>query len=330
MAEKLLYSISSKGSLTFNSFNRIINNLYNPNRIKKVVDEPLGFIRFRTLRALSALGHIEVNYEKRKIYTCQPTLSLIPSFGTLRAVLTGARVPVLLDKLRKYVRDNRKKIVYERISQRSKYGLLPSVVILEVLEQNILQEVAEYSGIKYDFDQPITGTILSFSCDLQTYENQIEVFYESNREEPMKWVKHYFSPSLLRFSRIDYDENYHKLISYTNPDIPSQKMHLFWNNEKSIEVNRDWGRYLLLSKEKKNILFYNSQSLELLVPITVRLPTILERAAVMNSGFAADEIWIEPSSNRENLPYLRYKCILPEFAEILATKINQELSILPK
>ncbi len=99
MPERLLYSISARGKLSFINFSDSLNAIFSQVHKRFQVDMDFNYLKYQTLRFLDAMGHCEVDFEKRYIYVCPPSLILIPSFGLPKAILTGAAYSVLTGRL---------------------------------------------------------------------------------------------------------------------------------------------------------------------------------------------------------------------------------------
>jgi hypothetical protein len=90
---------SAIGSMKIEDFNRSARALY-PNL------DDYGIWQLK--RNLTALGHIHIDYDSRRVQVCAPWLCILPSShdGTINAVLAGARNEQFVSQLQKHAGEN--------------------------------------------------------------------------------------------------------------------------------------------------------------------------------------------------------------------------------
>lgn len=95
----VLSVVSAIGSMNMEDFNRSARTLH-PNL------DDYGIWKLK--RNLTALGHVHIDYDSRRVQACVPWLCILPTShnGTINAVLTGARNEVLLSQLQKHADEN--------------------------------------------------------------------------------------------------------------------------------------------------------------------------------------------------------------------------------
>ncbi|GAG61844.1 unnamed protein product [marine sediment metagenome] len=99
MSDTLIYAMSTRGKLNLEQFNELFRRVYSPS-FKQVEESVKVDVRRHTVRILDSLGYCEFDFDKRMVYMCKPSLMLLPFFGLPKAVLTGARSPFLVQKLK--------------------------------------------------------------------------------------------------------------------------------------------------------------------------------------------------------------------------------------
>jgi len=178
-------------------------------------------------------------------------------------------------------------------------------------------------GIDASLTQPASWTLSNFSPTLEDIVNSM-IF---KGRDTLNWYKEYFSPSTLRFSKFQSREIDLELVSYTNP-FNQQKCHLIWDGPNAAMVDRDWGRYIVLSRYRLRVLLYDERRHCLAVPATVPLPRFLGRAAALCSGLAPRRA-ILVSNPLAGLPARHpvdiYHSVPPVIASIIASKLSQDL-----
>lgn len=324
MPERLLYSISARGKLSFVNFNAVFNTVLSQVHKRSWEDIDFNNLKYQTLRFLDAMGHCDVDFGNRYIYACPPSLILIPSFGIPKAILTGARDYELVDRLKGFVSENKDSVEFHSIIQnRQRYPLLPSAIYLEAISKDLLEEVALKAGIKSKIDEPAAWDLINFSSDISGISDKT---YFELMDEP-SWPKRIFSLSNLSFNKYVTTTDAIRLVEYTNPKN-QQRLHCLWQDDKAADVDRDWGRFIILQKKKINVLLYDSKRFLFATPSSVPLPRLISRALILCTGLAPSEAVLQ-GKPVEMLPeycHLNiYDAVVPSIAEMVSNKLGQKL-----
>jgi hypothetical protein len=310
-SEIILNTISALGKIRIEKFNDLFDTVWNKSAIS---EEGFAFLRGQALRFLDALGHAEYDYDKRYLYVCSPLLILLPTSGLPRAVLTGARTTVFMKELKTIASNNRKNVSLSFQSQSFMEKLLPCAVYLEAIDKEMLKNIAGHLKINYQLDFPASWSILNFSDGVKEIEKTLK--FEPYDE--INWQQREFSKTRLTFTTAKISTGKIRLVEYTNR-VTYQKMHWLWKDNSKASVNRDWGRYILLSELGVNVLYYDSQKYQLAVPLTVPLPVLIARAITLCSGLVPRMI------NFNDCDYLVYSSIDPNLANEVAGKLGQAM-----
>src|SRR5205807_5133460 len=119
------------------------------------------------------------------------------------------------------------------------------------------------------------------------------------------------------------------LASYKNP-VNQQYVHWLWDKDRCAEVDREWGRYLILSALNCWIMPYDPKRFSLGVPSTVNLPILLARGLTLCTGRAA-RIHTTGKSSCGSVPastqLLVYDGVIPAIAESVSRKLGQKLVV---
>jgi len=324
MPERLLYAISTRGKMSFSNYSDAFASIFS--QVYKTFPEDISFtqLKFQTLRLLDALGHCDFDYGKRYVYACQPLFVLMPSFGLPRFLLTGARNEELLSRIKKFANENRDSVRRYTIPQRIEHSLLPPAIYFEAVTKDMVEKAASKVGVGIKIDEPAAWHLINFSCDICEIE-RIASF--ALRQEP-DWPKRTFSTAGLVFSRYPSIQDEIRLVEYTNP-VDQQSLHFLWQGNHAAEVNRDWGRFLVLNKQAKNIILYDTKRFMLAVPTTVPLPRLISRALTLCTGLAPLDRII-PGRPTETIPenchFNIYQSVVPSIAEVVSMKLGQALT----
>jgi len=270
--------------MSINKFNATFDALCQPAGISsKEVD--LNNIRRQTIRYLDSLGHCEFDFDsdRRQVFACPPVLVSLPPYGLPKAVLTGARTPSMVRKMKDFVKGNHNSVSHSSTLQRSEHPLLPSAIYIEAVDHDYLWKVAQAAHIGYYLTAPAAWSLVNFSAGIENVGYKL--VYEDRAD--INWLKRTFSTDAPTFSKSHNTENVQGLVEYTNPQS-QQKLHWIWDGNRAAEVDRYWGRYMILADKGVDVLLYDERCHQLVVPSTVPLPHFLARAATLCTGLAPD------------------------------------------
>ena len=324
MSELLLQAISTRGRMSIDKFNATFDALCQPAGISsKEVD--LNNVRRQTIRYLDSLGHCEFDFDsdRRQVFACPPVLVALPPYGLPKAVLTGARTPSMVRKMKDFVKGNHNSVSHSSTLQGSEHPLLPSAIYIEAVDYDYLMKVAQAAHIGYYLTAPAAWSLVNFSAGIENVKHNLS--YEDRVD--FDWLKRTFSTNTLTFSEKHNTENVQGLVEYTNP-MSQQKRHWIWDGDRAAEVDRDWGRYMILADEGVDVLLYDERRHQLAVPAYVPLPRFLARAATLCTGLAPAPARIGEKSIA-GLPagYSMdiYCAVPPPAATMISEKLSQNL-----
>jgi len=320
MSNELIYALSSMGRVSFSRYKGLFKTLYRPESDE---DETEVDHRNLIIRMLDSLGYFEFDPDAGKVFMCPPALVMMPTSGLPRLLLTGARTPSLITKVKAAIRDKRSMVRISRQSQAGDWLNLPDAIFLEAADIDAVRDVANKSGVFFSPGEPAGWKMVTSSVSI----NDIEAGLAFEPRQDINWEKRIFDTENLRFTfpkgTLLYDN---MLVEYTHP-FTHQKMHWLWRGKAASETNRDWGRYLALKYCGNNIVIYDESNQYLGVPLTVPLPKILARAAVLCSGKAPSIRRIdctEPSIKNNSLFYI-FREIPNVVAKMISKKTGQDI-----
>ena len=271
--------------------------------------------RMKIVRTFDALGHCEFDYKHRKVYVCPPTFVGLPTYGLPRALLTGARSPMLLENIRKAVVEKGKQARIIRIDQED--PLIPLAVIIESSSTEIMAEIAKIANLAYE-PNVAAWEMINFAAEINEMKSPLE------NKKDLNWPQRVFSNKLLRFVGKQENKEGTRLVEYRNP-INKQYIHWLWEGAVASKVDRDWGRYMSLSSNGINVLLQDKIRNHLYVPEYVPLPTYYARALTLCSGLSP---WRTVVNGQEfnlpdRLPMHVYSEVPPQIADLLGQKLSQ-------
>lgn len=298
-------------------FNSIFSTIYLSQCKRPPPD--LSHERYITIRMLDSLGYCEFDFDSRRVYVCSPLLVALPTYGLPKAVLTGARSPSLVGNLKQAIKNMRESARLIR-RQYKGYPMLPETIMLESTDLETMKEAAKTSKIAYT-QSVAAWEIINYASGIS------EVVKTSDFEEraELNWKRRIFSTKSMQFMRQTEDQDEVRLVEYINP-VNQQRVHWLWKGTLATEVDRDWGRYMVLASQGVKILIYDKLRNRLSVPEYVPLPRFFARALALCSGIAPARATI--SAHNElgfppNIPVSIFSEAPPEIVGVLSSKLSQ-------
>jgi hypothetical protein len=282
---------------------------------------------------MSALGHCDADFDRRFISICNPSIVALPRSGHPKMVWCGARTSSLVEKLLRIQKLNQEEISVEIINQTlnttfshnkmNSFFPLPNAIIIETLSEENLKKIIPELKVESVLSNSPVLQLINFSADVKELKTSIS---PTQISEP-NWISWTFNNSQLKFERRKTQDDGSILSSYICP-ITQQRLHIFWDNGKGYEIDRDWGRWLVLSEHKKNVICYDKRLQILAVPATLPLPIILARAVTFCSGRST--LTLTEGENNSDIPFGHpldaYLSVPFSVAEAIAKKLGQNLS----
>jgi hypothetical protein len=323
-SDRLLYVLSAKQEMSWTAFKSAFSSLYT--LIANVSDpEKQGIknTRLEVVRSLESLGHCDFDFTSNRVYVSPPTLVRLPCGGFPQAVLAGARSPQTLEQIKDVCNALGKHINVE-IQPDEALSLIPRRITVQVEDVEELRKIA--TSLKIHFkENPAAWEILNFSGSLQDY---LSTRKWSDAPE-INWQRQTFNTNSLQFDSYQDTETNIRLSQYKNLKRNTQTYY-FWRDGQSTEIDRDWGRYAVLSAIHLNVLIYDKRKYMMIVPIGAKLPYLIERALTLCSGYVP-EYMDKIDSLAKLLPKIRdfriFHEIPSQVAEMTASKLNQNLII---
>jgi hypothetical protein len=323
MSESLIYAMSTKGEMKLEHFNEIFKIVYLP--VVRIKEQAIDTdVRRQVIRLLDSLGYCEFDFNNRVVHMCPPCLALLPFYGLPKVILVGARTSDLITKIKNAVKKRRDKAIFSAVLSRSQNINIPVSINIEAVDTATIQEIAAETGISCAVERPAAWDLVNFSASLAEVKQSLQW---QNRAA-LNWNHKIFSTRRLIFLNQEEEKLEHRLIVYKNPNT-QQSQHWLWNGTNAAEVEREWGRYLVLSNTGLSVLLYDEDHCKLAVPVTVSLPCLLARALAMCTGLSpvlattVKQIGNIPAKH----PVQIYSGVPSVIANLIAEKVGQKITI---
>lgn len=325
-----LFGISAASSMKKKDAISFFQHLFSLTKnISEVNEKYDNFPYFRFISILQDLGHIEID-QTGNIFICPPSLILTPETHPYRAILCGARDNIIIEDLKEYISSTSGvilRIVRQDHSEFIDEIKYPDSYIVESESLKKIEMVAS-DGLDISLNKtPLaeyltskSGTIDEYEKNLVWEENKISIEKNSNLEGVFSTNKVRFVPKPMETSHLFriHPGNHYRYYYYIK------------ENKGAIIPDKDWGRFLALKDDKKNLILYNKLEKWVAIPSSTPLPVLLRKSLVLCSGLAPIQIF---NQNREqsvfsNVPYLEVYFNVPyEIIKRISEKIGQKLNI---
>jgi hypothetical protein len=316
VGDQLLLLVSARRRLTWDTFRQSFDLLHaRALSSRSGVDEPVAYVRQKSLRLLNELAHCELPPFGSSAAVCiAPTvLARLPLAGLPTAVLCGSRGSDAGTVLRTACSGFGQNARVLRIGQRAAGGYAPTALAIEATDEELLKRVASAAGVRYA-PYPPGWALLTASASLAEYEASLAW---TSDPDPI-WPRKDFDLASRTF-RAEQRSGPVRLSSFQDP-VTRRQIHRLWRGSVAATVDRSWGRWLYLHLTNMQALLFDSQRQAVAVPATVPLPGLLGRALALFSGVAPTQ---ESRPDRPDLLLDHYMGVPSEGAEVVATKLGQ-------
>jgi hypothetical protein len=311
----LLYVLSARGELSWSVYKSVFDTLASKERLRY---ENVGIARAICAWNLDALGFCEFfgGSSDRKLTSVPTHLVRLPTVQP-KSVLTGARAISTLENISTICRE-----LSIHISAEEQVGeiahLCPSRFELTAERSDHFNKLAERAGITFS-ETPAAWALAHTSGELGEIAARL-----SWQEVPeLAWPRMDFDINRCYFRPApDELRNRVRLTRYKDPKRGTVR-YCVWNEHLSAQIDPDWGRYFVLRDASKNVFYFDEKKSLLLLPKTLRLPRLLNRAATLCSGLLPKLLPAAMVTN--TCDYIAYEFVPEALASTIARKVGQNI-----
>jgi hypothetical protein len=319
IGDKLLFVISAKGEISWNAFKLVYDELTTINDEHELQST---FQHGLALRILDYLGHCDASFGTEEDFICiSPTyFARLPLAGLPSAVVIGARSPQSIRLLRDAEAESGC-VTLEVQEGKGANSPVPSRIIIHADSNEELSRFSDLLGVTY-LETPPSWSVVNYSGDLKGYADKLHW----QPSVGLNWPRKDFDSKELKFSPELVTDRY-RLSSYANPTRGGKRLHLLWKDGVYAEVDRDWGRYLILENKRENVLRYDHHRFLFCVPVNAPLPRLLMRALTLCTGLPPTRlkgIGLSDSDGRSS-EYFVFRAVPRQIALMIAEKVEQTL-----
>jgi hypothetical protein len=281
-------------------------------------------IKKASLNYFDYLGYLDYHYLSKTIVVLPPQLILLPAEKGRRALLTGGRDISLVKSMLKAAPKFRLQVEVTRQFVSNEDLLLPDAITISSFgsknegygEKSIL-DFARELDIAFNPAEFPQVHLQELSADIDTYATELLQQSEASISYE-EWAGYIFDVNTLHFEMFQKPQFSKDLALLEYRIRPWEYHHRIWIKQKCYEVDRNWGRYLLLNQFQKNYILFDANSGKAGVPVDTPLPRLLAKSLLLLSGLAPYFKTIEGRHYRiyENIP--------SEFIQNLFKKLKQK------
>ena len=314
----LLFALSAKRRVSWPIFKQWFEEVHQKAIIEGQgeVDVRVASIRWQALRTMSCLGHIDLHFDKGdiQVVAAPPLLAALPSRGSTRAVLCGARSPNTVGKLQEAASTYGVEILVG--SQEASNPYVPTRVALCADSTANIHDVAASIDLRF-IDFPPARSLARVSISIQEYRKRLTW----SKETELNWHREDYDPVRLQFLPRGETAPQTRLSRYQNPTTSIWHYQLRRSGEWT-DIELDWGRYAILALSSHRVLKYDWSTRRVYVPLGAPLPTLLARAfGLCNGQFST---LFECMQSQTAQRYYVYDDVPPSVFKTVANKLAQQ------
>lgn len=319
----------------FEAFESVYQKRFGPDEIESHIIE-LSRLKRWSLNYLDYMGFLDYEYSTKKIVVNPPQFILIPTQSGRKVLLIGGRTPELIQKIKDQAEKEGLYLSIEPQDESLIPFILPPTITLSGFDKHngskierVLKKVAEACSISFDPDKLPQFRLAEFSGNIDEYTNHLT---PDERFDDSGWPARIFDINQLRFIPID-TQSINKsfaLVEYRLTEYSFK--HRLWINGYPHEINKNWGRYVVLKKARKNVIFNDREKNIIAIPDSLPLPRLISKAMTLFSGKAPKRLKLEINgiitwwNIFENIPHIFANNYFKKVGqEVIETHINYKL-----
>lgn len=273
----------------YEAFESVYEERFSPEEIECHSIEPSKLKRW-SLNYLDYMGILDYDYSTKKIIVNPPQLILLPTTSGRKALLIGGRTQELIKKITTEIANEGLYLTLEPQDESLTPFLLPQTVTIEGYDdtsgsnvESKIRKVAVACSLLFEEKNLPQLGLAEFSGNIDEYFGKL---IPDERFDDFGWPAWIFDENKLRFVHIEtkhIDKSF-SLVEYRRTEYDYK--HRFWMNGQAHDVNKNWGRYIVLNHYQKEVIFYNRNQKNVAVPAALPLPRLISKSIILCSGKA--------------------------------------------
>lgn len=322
-SDRLLFVLSGRGKMRWQSFKSVFDRLLR----QSVADEASlkslvpRWALLNCVRTLEGMGHCDFDFDRSNaVFIAPPVLARLPRAGLAVAVLTGARTPSFIKRVRVAAKSNRIRV---RITPPPKEAFgVPASIYLEAPSEARIRKLSAEIGIRFPLEPP-SWLFAQYAGSVNDYLASLTWLPASEPD----WSQFGYSPSHLSFTGLQVNDSHLRL---SRDKIHGRWRYALWRNGNRATANLDWARHAVASERSQQLVAYDPAYQVFGVPVATPVPKPLSRALGLCSGHApprssCPRLCVDIKEERREFDL--YKGVPRRIARLVAAKLGQELRL---
>jgi hypothetical protein len=318
--------LALKSVLTTEEFYRAFEFYYSKQLPEKQTSGNFNLTRTKkaSLNLYDYVGILDYDYETKKIVVNSPQLIYVPSNQGRKVLLIGARDLSLINSIIITAPKHHLQVEISKQFSSNERMLLPDAITIKAFGKKIegsgeknLTAFASEMKIPFTTNYYLQLALKLFSAEISEYEKEVLQKNETTQED-YGWARQIFNPENLTYERNEsttFDKSF-SLIEYKLNEYTYYNK--LWKDGKCYQVDKSWGKYLILKQFSKNVILFDGSRKKVAIPLETPLPRLLSESIMLLSGLAPDFQEIDGKYYRiyQNIPGI--------FTENLFRKLGQQ------
>lgn len=335
----LLEYLTLKRNVNYEDFSFVMESLAANSSIWRSKQHQVNprYIKSHAINYFDYAGFVDYDYSLDRITTNKPQILIIPSTCGVEAVLIGGRTSVFVSELADtctglhiIIRIIPQQQQLEQYLLPDTIKLIPSGCTNGSQAWQVLRKLAQEMHIEfhildrpYAMPQIVQFGLQDFSATIDDYKSFMLANKKSDGKD-VPWARKTFDPLTLTFENLTeggIDQN----LSLQQYYLHYRYKYILWLNGSSYEVDRDWGRFLLLAELKQQVICYSVKKKILAIPKQLELPRLIAESITLLSG--KTPYFKRIDMNGKSIVSQLYTNVPKLFAENLFKKFNQQVQL---
>lgn len=290
----LISFLTLKGTSTAQDFYSAFEFLHSKYFVNLSNDFNYSKIKKASLNFFDYLGYLDYEYETKSVVVSPPQLIFIPASEGRKVLLIGGRDVSLVNGIVETAPKFNLQVEITSQFQSNKSLLLPDAITLKSYgnatrnygENNIILFAKELN-IRFNPTELVQVRLQQFCNDIDKYEKELLANKETNLTYE-DWARYIFNIETLALDQ-SFSENFEKSFTMLEYRLrPWEYYHRLWINDKCYQIDRNWGKYLVLKHYNKNVILFDRSKKRVAIPLELPLPRLLAESIMLLSGIAPD------------------------------------------
>jgi len=288
-------------------------------------DIELSRLKRWSLNYLDYMGILDYEYSTKKIVVNPPQFLLIPSSRGRKMLLIGGRTQELLQQIEAEAAKEGLYVNFESQDSSLTPFILPPTVTVTGFDESDgnrierkFRKVAEACSVSFDPNKLSQFRLAEFSGCINEYSGLLK---PDERFDDSGWPAKVFDVNQLHFIAKE-TQNINKAFSLVEYRLTEYSFkHRLWIDGLPYAINKNWGRYMVLNRHGKEVIFNDREKNIVAIPGGLPLPRLISEAMTLFSGKAPKNLFLEIEGTKTWFNI--YENIPPIFASNYFKKVGQ-------